>query len=54
MFSFFLEGSITFLADLNFPTDEKIELFLIVVFLRPSKATFAGFCGELLGGLLLP
>lgn len=44
--------SLTFLPDLNFPTDEKIKLFLVVVSLKLRKATSAGFCAELLGGLL--
>lgn len=44
--------SLTFLPDLSFPTDEKIKLFLVVVSLKPRKAISAGFCAELLGGLL--
>lgn len=43
--------SLTFLPDLSFPTDEKIKLFLVVS-LKPRKAISAGFCAELLGGLL--
>lgn len=57
LFSFLGEGgggaeSLTFLPDLSFPTDEKIKLFLVVVSLKPRKAISAGFCAELLGGLL--
>lgn len=56
LFSFLGGGggaeSLTFLPDLSFPTDEKIKLFLVVVSLKPRKAISAGFCAELLGGLL--